>query len=131
MSEPSDTMSEFVRHERTSLPYWTCLIHALGIVAITTTGYLLFRSHVYACASLGGAWALAPHLFGVFHAWSFTTCPLASRTLFCVAILIAGLSLLTVGVALRDCQPFVGEPISAVCMVAFVPILQHALEAYR
>jgi hypothetical protein len=129
-------MDDLVRTERSTLPYWICFFHGLGIFATTVVGVLLLRAGDFWCAGFAGIWLLIPHLFGIFHAWSFPLCRPACRTLLGAAIpmamltaLIAFLALAEIGASRRHFR-MVGphEPFLAIAGILIAPLVQHALE---
>ncbi|MFO0863348.1 MAG: hypothetical protein U0744_01580 [Gemmataceae bacterium] len=92
-------MDDITRRESNRIPYWICACHGIGILATTVIGLVILRSGAFVCAGLGGLWLLVPHLFGVFHAWSFPRCRPASWTLLGAAVPMALLTLLVAIIA--------------------------------
>ncbi|MBX9680075.1 MAG: hypothetical protein K2X38_15035 [Gemmataceae bacterium] len=126
-----------LRFERTRLPVWICSFHGLGILATTAVGFLIVRSGDFVCAGLGGLWLLIPHLFGIFHAWSFPLCRPACKTLLAAAIPMALVTATIAIITWAEFGPFAmprhfrfGWGGSALSLIAVLiaPLVQHALE---
>lgn len=112
------------RLQRNRLPVWICFVHGLGILATTFVGFQIVRSGHFVCAGLGGLWLLIPHLFGIFHAWSFPHCRPACKALLGAAIPMAIFTTMVAGLAWAEAIGFAPSLIA----VLTAPLVLHALE---